>query len=38
MSSVRSVADLEVADQRVFVRVDFNVPLTEGKGGLSVAA
>src|SRR5688572_21293031 len=37
MSSVRSVADLEVVDQRVFVRVDFNVPLTEGKGEPAVA-
>lgn len=29
VNSIRSVADLDVAGQRVFVRVDFNVPLTD---------
>lgn len=33
MSNIRSVADLDVADQRVFVRVDFNVPLTSSPNG-----
>ena len=37
MSSIRSVADLSVTEQRVFVRVDFNVPLSEQKGELTVA-
>ena len=29
MSSIRSVAALPVSGKRVFVRVDFNVPLTD---------
>lgn len=29
MASLRSVAEMEVTGRRVFVRVDFNVPLTE---------
>jgi phosphoglycerate kinase len=32
MSKVRSVAELPVEGRRVFVRVDFNVPLTPAKG------
>lgn len=34
VNSIKSVADLDVAGQRVFVRVDFNVPLT-GSGEVS---
>ena len=27
----RSIADLDVASKRIFVRVDFNVPLDDGR-------
>ncbi len=36
-NSIRSVADLDVGGQRVFVRVDFNVPLTQKGGNIVVA-
>lgn len=32
INSIRSAADLDVADKRVFLRVDFNVPLTATGG------
>jgi len=38
MSSYRNIQDLDLKNKRVFVRVDYNVPLSNGADGISIVS